>query len=219
MAITHELGPLVEFLGLALGPRFEVVLHDLAEPDRSIVAIANGEISGRHVGGPVTDLALKFLKKGAEANDRYVINYQGRNSNGRICRSSSFFVRDDQGALLAVLCINVDVTDLMAARDLLTRDFIGDSPSAATSLHSGAPVRENLQGSLDDLMRAMLDEALAGHQVEPGRLSSDERRGIVEALNEAGLFLLKGGVAAAAERLAVSEPTIYRYLSKVKRSE
>ena len=54
---------LVEFLGQALGPTYEIVLHDLKDPDHSIVAIANGDLSGRSIGGPLTDLALKLLQQ------------------------------------------------------------------------------------------------------------------------------------------------------------
>ena len=38
---------LTEFLGLTLGPDYEVALHDLTNKDRSIIAIANNHISGR----------------------------------------------------------------------------------------------------------------------------------------------------------------------------
>lgn len=45
---------LTEFLGLALGPDYEVVLHDLTNKDHSIIAIANSHISGRKLGAPLT---------------------------------------------------------------------------------------------------------------------------------------------------------------------
>ena len=41
---------LTEFLGYALGPDYEVALHDLTDKNRSIIAIANGRISGRNTG-------------------------------------------------------------------------------------------------------------------------------------------------------------------------
>ena len=40
----------VEFLGKVCGPLTEIALHDTAEPDNSIIAIANGGVSGRQVG-------------------------------------------------------------------------------------------------------------------------------------------------------------------------
>ena len=49
---------LTEFLGLTLGPDYEVALHDLTNKDRSIIAIANNYISGREIGAPLTNMAL-----------------------------------------------------------------------------------------------------------------------------------------------------------------
>lgn len=49
---------LTEFLGLTLGPDYEVALHDLTNKDRSIIAIANNHISGREIGAPLTNMAL-----------------------------------------------------------------------------------------------------------------------------------------------------------------
>lgn len=48
--------PIVEFIGEICGNNYEIVLHDISQPDSSIVAIKNNHISGREVGGPLTDL-------------------------------------------------------------------------------------------------------------------------------------------------------------------
>ena len=47
---------LTEFLGHALGPDYEVALHDLTDKNRSIIAIANSHVSGRQVGLSLGDL-------------------------------------------------------------------------------------------------------------------------------------------------------------------
>ena len=44
---------LVPFLGVALGDNVEIALHDLTSPQQEVVAIANGEISGREVGAKI----------------------------------------------------------------------------------------------------------------------------------------------------------------------
>ena len=38
---------LVDYLGKVLGPDYEIVLHDLTQSNKEVVAIANGHISGR----------------------------------------------------------------------------------------------------------------------------------------------------------------------------
>ncbi|NUT94782.1 MAG: aminotransferase class V-fold PLP-dependent enzyme, partial [Saccharothrix sp.] len=55
--------PTVHSLADALGPGTEVVLHDLSALPNSIVAIA-GDLTGRGVGGPMTDLLLGLVRRG-----------------------------------------------------------------------------------------------------------------------------------------------------------
>ena len=56
--------PLVDFLAVVLGKNTEIVLHDVLDIDKSIIAIGNNHISGRVVGSPATNLVLKILKDG-----------------------------------------------------------------------------------------------------------------------------------------------------------
>ena len=42
---------------------------------------------------------------------------------------------------------------------------------------------------------------------------------VVKYLQEKGTFKVKGAIVLVAEKLAVSEPTIYRYLKKMQRGE
>lgn len=60
--VREEFAPyikLVDFLDAIMGPRSEIALHDLSDFSRSIIALSNGHISGRSVGGPATNLVLK----------------------------------------------------------------------------------------------------------------------------------------------------------------
>ncbi|MEG1747831.1 MAG: PAS domain-containing protein, partial [Oscillospiraceae bacterium] len=57
--IVQQYIQLVDFLGYALGPDYEIALHDLTNQNQSIVAIANNHISGRQVGAPMTNVGLK----------------------------------------------------------------------------------------------------------------------------------------------------------------
>ena len=77
-------------------------------------------------------------------------------------------------------------------------------------------VSESLRDNVENLLDSMLDSAISTQSVPVRRMQRDERIEVVRALEDSGFFLLKGGIAAAAERLRVSEPTIYRYLVKVR---
>ena len=68
---------LTEFLGQALGPDYEVALHDMTDKNRSIVAIANNHISGREIGAPLTNVALKILMDKSYETQDYRLHYCG----------------------------------------------------------------------------------------------------------------------------------------------
>ncbi|MDU4961771.1 MAG: PAS domain-containing protein [Sporomusaceae bacterium] len=218
MNILQNFVPLVRFLGEAIGPNAEVVLHDLSTPDKSIIAIANGHISGRAVGGPATDLVLKVLKEGLDSQNNYIAAYQARLKNNRSCRASSFFIRDASGAIIGVLCVNIDVSVYTETRKLLDSliNCAIPAPASEKTAADVVEVFENLHESIDDVLTAIIDNVLNKYEVSPERMSVEEKIDVVRRLNENGLFLLKGGLSELARRMQISEPTIYRYINKIK---
>lgn len=209
--------PLVDFLGKAIGPNCEVVLHDLTDPDHAIIAIANGHISGRKVGGPTTDLVLKVLKEGLDSGKAFITNYNSRVKNNGICRSSSLFIRDEQEQIIGVICVNVDVRNFVEAKKLLDSLIRCDAaPDTEKTTVDVVHVFENLQSSIDEVLTAIIDNVLNKYEIPPDRMSLEEKVEVVKRLNENGLFLLKGGLSELARRMQISEPTIYRYLNKLK---
>jgi predicted transcriptional regulator YheO len=218
MSVLQKYIPLVNFLGQAMGSNCEVVLHDLTNPENSIIAISNGHISGRKVGGPTTDLVLKVMKEGLEGGKSFIANYNARIKNKDICRSSSYFIKDESNKIVGVLCVNVDISKFVETRKLLD-NLISCEMEPCLSVKSTADVVEvfeDLQSSIEDVLTAIIDNVLNKYAVTPDRLSLDEKIEVVKRLNENGLFLLKGGLNELARRMQISEPTIYRYLNKIK---
>ena len=83
---------LTEFLGQALGPDYEVALHDLTDKNRSIIAIANNHVSGREVGAPLTNVALQILMDKSYEKQDYRLHYRGVSVGGKKLRSSTLFI-------------------------------------------------------------------------------------------------------------------------------
>jgi len=94
--LIESLKLLVDGLGQTFGSRCEVVLHDLRNLDRSIVKIANGHITGRSAGGPITDFGLRMLKSGSKED--LLINYPSVGKDGRKLKSSTFLFRKKRKA-------------------------------------------------------------------------------------------------------------------------
>ena len=77
-------------------------------------------------------------------------------------------------------------------------------------------VVESLRSNIQHLLESMLNKTISQYGISPERMQREERLETIRELEKAGFFLLKGGIAAAAKRLDVSEPTIYRYLVEVR---
>lgn len=222
----HELvarhQPLVRFLAEVMGPSTEVVLHDLTDPEQSIVAIENGAVSGRAVGGPVTDLLLKVIHDGGRQD--FIANYRATLKGDRSSRSSSYFIRDPKGAIVGVLCVNTDLScavelerQLKAFIDLAPPGAAPASPAAAAAAPAPEPAEasEHLHATIDEVLRSMVEQVL-GPADGQAKLSPGEKAEIIRRLNDTGLFLLKGGVSEVARRLNISEASVYRYISKAR---
>ena len=68
-AMLKQYTKLVEFLGLVLGPTYEITLHDVHGKNSTIVAIVNGSVSGRDLDSPPTAMALRAVETALAAAD------------------------------------------------------------------------------------------------------------------------------------------------------
>ena len=203
--------PLVDFLAEVLGADAEVVLHDVEDVNRSVVAIRNGHISGRSVGSPATNVVLKIMKEGKGSKIDFLANYKGLAADGRALRSSTFLVHDDHRNLIGILCVNIDTRKFEQIRDYL--DSILKPKSDVTSDETV----ERFSNSVEELAFDSIETIVREAGVSPQRMSQDEKIMIVRKLNEGGVFLLKGAISRVAQKLEVSEPTVYRYLNSIKK--
>lgn len=207
---------LVDFLGKALGPDYEIVLHDLSGGRNQVAAIANSHISGRTVGAPLTNLALKFLADKTYESSDYQVGCAGISPRGaRLC-TSTLFLKDSRGRLVGILCINYDTTRARAARDAVEALCATRLADGAASALQPPPAAEKFQLSVRDAVRAAVAEQTHGSGIPAARLTMDEKIRIVGRLSADGVFYLKGAVSEVAACLQTSEATVYRYLSKIK---
>ena len=75
--IIQEYCRLVPFLAQVLGDHTEVLVHDLSNLDASVVAIANGHVSGRKVGSPMNENGLRLIRSRAHEREEMYIRYRG----------------------------------------------------------------------------------------------------------------------------------------------
>ncbi|GGH12639.1 helix-turn-helix transcriptional regulator [Paenibacillus segetis] len=218
-AILETYFPIASLITSIVGPKCEVVIHDIFNPEQSVIYLTNGHISGRKVGDGATDLVLKLLKGNLNQDQPFIANYIAEGPNGQKFRSSTYFIRNHKGELIGLMCINIDITQMKIAEEWIQHLLYGDSsvtPQVKEDPPEEKQVTEYLQGNVEDLLRHMIKTVLGKLDVTKDRLTSHEKQELVKALNNQGVFLLKGGVSEVARSLGISEPTVYRYLQKLK---
>lgn len=210
---------LVDFLGQVLGEHGEVVLRDCRKPNHDIIAIANGHVSGRTVGAPITDFTLSVLANEEWKEKDFVANYVGKAAPNKNLRSSTFFIREN-GKLVGQICINIDMAPYEQLMDGIR------TLSGMSFMHGldtdGIVCEEPVENFSADVARDMMSKAVvqvvgSSEELVRERLTQEDRIRIVEGLNQAGLFQIKGAVSQVAEYLYCSEASVYRYLAKIQK--
>ena len=218
---------LTEFLGLALGPDYEVALHDMTDKNRSIIAIANNHISGREVGAPLTNVALKILMDKSYETQDYRLHYCGRSAEGKTLRSSTMFIKQN-GKLIGMLCINFDDSRYELASeailalchpDRFVEMHITDVPLPDAPVIPIPATTESFHNSIDAVAADAVNRELTHLGVTADRLTTEERLRIIASLETGGIFLLKGAVKDVADALCCSQASVYRHLAQVRRLE
>jgi predicted transcriptional regulator YheO len=186
---------------------FEAVVHDLSQPQKSIRYIA-GDVTKRKVGGPVTDLVVKALhQEGRDIRDRH--NYKTTTSDGRVLKSTTVFVRDSDGDVVAAFCINFDMTDFLNTAQAL------EVLTTTTNAFSGPEKVETFAMSIAETIEALFQQAVAKIGKQSAYMSMEEKIELVKELETSGVFQIRGGVDQVALLLGISKYTVYNYLKKI----
>jgi predicted transcriptional regulator YheO len=208
------LKPFVDAIGATVGSHCEVILHDLRVPESSIVAISNGSVTGRHVGGPVVggpmkDMALSLLDS-AVRESTLSIGYKTETRDGRELRSTSLVLRTPEGKPAIALCINIDLSVLTMARAFL------EELSKTVPANQDVTPGNNVQTEVGEVVAQIIREAIDGVGKPPKYMNRDERLRAVRLMHERGLFLIRGGLERAATALNISRFTLYSDLREVR---
>ena len=217
--VMEILKPVVELMGKVMGPNIELVLHDLTQPNASVVAIANGHVTGRAVGspilsGPQDDVAFRtafsMTTEVSTSGCEVVGIYPSISQSGTTLKSATAIYRDASGTPFAGLCINADMSMMKLARDWLDRLIDGPLGAQAVTPSAVAPA------DMDVLIAQIIDTAVKTTGKPVALMSKDEKIQAVEQMLRRGLFVVKGSVPRAAKELNLSRHTIYNYLAQIK---
>ncbi len=200
------LGRVADAIVHTFGQHSEVAVHDMADPNRSLVHIA-GNVTGRSAGSPITNFGLKLLALREKGED--VHGYQTKFKDKSVV-SSTVCIKDDEDKIIGFLCINFDITKLMDAKQAIAGYGLQ---------HSG--IFEDARESLADLtvktVESVINDVLAEMKKDPRIMTVKERMAFIRRLDEHKFFSMKGSVLEVASVLGVSRYTIYNYLKNINK--
>ncbi len=209
------LSRLAKGLALQFGSDCEVLIHDLTteDPEKTIVVIENGHVTNRKIGdGPshIALEALEALKNAAALEDK--LAYLSKTHDGRILKSSTIYIRDDNDQIIGILSLNYDITHLLVAEKALTA-LVGPAEEVIAKEPEWIP--QNVNELLDELISQSV--SLTGKPV--ALMTKEDKVQAIQFLNKSGAFLITKSGDKIAKHFNISKYTLYSYMDAALKEE
>lgn len=194
------------------GPSCETVIHDLTKRDleSSIVYIENGHISGRKVGDGPSGVVLETLNKDSSKISDH-LSYLTKTDDGRILKSSTMYIRDDNGDIAYIFALNYDITALLAVENAI------HGLTAAEPKTTNQP--KKITHNVNDLLDTLIEQAVALVGKPVALMNKDDKITVVQYLNDAGAFLITKSGDKVSNYLGISKFTLYSYMDAGRQND
>lgn len=199
----------VDGLAMLIGSHCEIVLHSLEDLKCSAVRIANGEHTGRKIGSPITDLALRMLHDMNGADSNVSKAYFTRAKSGVLMKSVTIAIRNGDQRVIGLLCINMNLD--VPFSQIMATFMPPETQDAASSV--------NFASSVDDLVMQTLEFTIEEVSGDRNVSNNAKNRQIVLNLYEKGIFDIKDAINQVADRLNISKHTVYLYIRQFKNGD
>ena len=186
------------------GSNCEVVVHDVSgkNMEHSIVHIENGHVSGRKVGDGGSHVVVEqMIQEDAQPED--YLGYLTKSPNGKVLKSSTMYIRNSKGKVVALLSINFDISALSMV-DTAVRELV--MPRDKTQAEPEKIV--NVNDLLEDLIQQSV--ALVGKPV--AMMNKEDKVRAIQFLNQNGAFLVTKSGDKVAKYFGISKYTLYSYI-------
>jgi D-arginine utilization repressor len=189
--------PIATAIEKLLYPHAEVVIHDVK---KNRIAVILNSFSKRRAG----DSAL-LSREETNIESDWIGPYEKINWDGRKLKSVSCLIRDEQGQAIGMLCINLDISNLEKVNKFISEFISGDKIIPQPELL----FKEDWQEKINQSVHTYLIEK----QLILENLNRNEKKSLIEYLQEIGAFKAKNAALYVARVLNVSRATIYNYLN------
>lgn len=187
------------------GNNCEVTVHDLTKGyEGTIVAIENGHITNRHIGDGASEMVLQALKeKTTPVEDNYC--YLARTKEGRIVKSTSIYLRDENKKVVGLFGINYDITDLLMAQHAIEGIVQVDKKEEEEDIGT-------ITTNVSDLLDQLIEEADKFIGKPVAMMTKEDKTRAIQYLNDKGAFLVKKAGDKVSKHYDISKYTLYNYM-------
>ncbi|WP_230163456.1 helix-turn-helix transcriptional regulator, partial [Peribacillus simplex] len=200
--------PIAKSTAKMFGPNCEVVIHDLTNPQASVMFTVNNHVTGREIGQSFDHL-VKTVLQSEDFKDDYLAGYTFVTEDKRTIRSSTSLIRDSKQKVIGAFCINFDVEALNQMQQFMNT-FLATQVEVQENETKSDDDIENVEGIVDQLIQQIIQNSV--HPV----MKRHEKIELIRFMDEKGIFLMKGSVEKVASLLGISKVTVYSYLDEIK---
>lgn len=198
---------LAEGISKQFGPDCEIVVHDLTKKDleHTIAYIVNGHVSHRKTGdGPSAVVVETLHKDKTKLKDE--LSYLTKTADGRILKSSTMYIRDDDDNVQYIFSLNFDITNLIGANSAL--NALVSTPEEMSKPKKPKKITDNVNDLLDELIEQSVE--LVGKPV--ALMTKEEKTTAIRFLDDAGAFLITRSGDKVSKYFGISKFTLYSYM-------
>ncbi len=195
---------LAKGISAQFGRNCEVVIHDISSGhvDYPIIFIENGHVTHRTTSTSASRVVLNALKHVSDSLEDE-LNYITKTHDGKILKSSTIYIRDNEGKATGIFSINYDITELTIAKNC-----IDSLTSHKDGIEDASKIPQNVNQLLDDL----LEESVKKIGKPVALMSKEEKIEAIQFLNDAGAFLITKAGDKTATFFGISKYSIYNYI-------
>lgn len=192
-----------------LGDGYEIILHSLEDPMSSAIEVMNGHHSGRQIGAPLTDLALKMLEDMEHSGQKKPRAYFNRAADGAIIKSVTTPILGDNDRIIGLMCINFHM-------DIPLHEYLATLVPDFKQESNGTFIVETFAQNADDLLASTVEEIREAVFNDREILPSNKHKEIIIRLERKGIFNIKDAVIKVANILDISKNTVYLHLRNLR---
>ena len=138
--------------------------------------------------------------------------YLTRTDDGRILKSSTLYIRNEEGKIIYIFSMNYDITTLLAAENSI-RGLVQTEPEDSPG-EDASDSPQRITHNVTELLDLLIEQAIARVGKPVAMMNKDDKVAVVQYLNNAGAFLITKSGDKVSSLLGISKFTLYSYMDK-----